>query len=79
MATEKHIVVVGAGIVGASIAWHLVAAGARVTVVDAGAAGGVATAEFLRLDQRQLGQSRALFPPAHPRDGGVAPACGGAA
>lgn len=34
---------VGAGIVGASIAWHLVRAGARVTVVAAGGAGGVAT------------------------------------
>ncbi len=40
---EKHIVVVGAGIIGASIAWRLVRAGARVTVVAAGGAGGVAT------------------------------------
>ena len=39
----KHIVVVGAGIIGASIAWHLVRGGARVTVVAAGGAGGVAT------------------------------------
>ncbi|KAB2948625.1 MAG: FAD-binding oxidoreductase [Rhizobiaceae bacterium] len=39
----RHIVVVGAGIVGASIAWHLVSAGARVTIVAAGGAGGVAT------------------------------------
>ncbi len=38
-----RIVVVGAGIVGASIAWHLADAGADVSVVDAGAAGGVAT------------------------------------
>ncbi len=43
MTAQKHVVVVGAGIVGASIAWHLVSAGARVTVVDAGAAGGIAT------------------------------------
>jgi len=42
MATPQ-IIVVGAGIIGASIAWHLTAAGARVTVVDAGEAGGVAT------------------------------------
>lgn len=42
MAGQKHIVVVGAGIVGASIAWHLAEAGAAVTVV-AGVAGGVAT------------------------------------
>jgi glycine/D-amino acid oxidase-like deaminating enzyme len=39
----KHIVVVGAGIIGASIAWHLVRAGAQVTVVSAGGAGGIAT------------------------------------
>jgi glycine/D-amino acid oxidase-like deaminating enzyme len=41
--TNKEIIVVGAGIVGASIAWHLTRAGASVTVVDAGEAGGVAT------------------------------------
>lgn len=44
MAAQPRIVVVGAGIVGASIAWHLARAGAAVTVVDAGEAGGVATA-----------------------------------
>lgn len=38
-----QIVVVGAGIIGASIAWHLAVAGARVTIVEAGEAGGVAT------------------------------------
>jgi glycine/D-amino acid oxidase-like deaminating enzyme len=43
MATPQQVLVVGAGIIGASIAWHLTAAGARVTVVDARAAGGVAT------------------------------------
>jgi glycine/D-amino acid oxidase-like deaminating enzyme len=43
MPTQKHIIVVGAGIVGASIAWHLVTAGARVTVVAASGRGGVAT------------------------------------
>jgi glycine/D-amino acid oxidase-like deaminating enzyme len=37
------VIVVGAGIVGASIAWHLARAGARVTVVDAGGGGGLAT------------------------------------
>ena len=39
----KKIIVVGAGIVGASIGWHLTRAGASVTIVDAGQAGGVAT------------------------------------
>jgi glycine/D-amino acid oxidase-like deaminating enzyme len=39
----KRIIVVGAGIVGGSIAWHLAKAGADVTVVDAGVLGGVAT------------------------------------
>src|SRR3954451_17944374 len=43
MAESPTVIVVGAGIVGASIAWHLVAAGAKVTVVDAAGAGGVAT------------------------------------
>ena len=44
MSAQPQIVVVGAGIVGASVAWHLAKAGAQVTVVDAGEAGGVATA-----------------------------------
>lgn len=43
MAAAREVIVVGAGIVGASIAWHLASAGARVAIVDAGGAGGVAT------------------------------------
>jgi glycine/D-amino acid oxidase-like deaminating enzyme len=39
----KAIVVVGAGIIGASIAYHLARAGAPVIVVDAGEPGGLAT------------------------------------
>jgi len=39
----KQVIVIGAGIIGASIAWHLTKAGARVTVVSASGAGGVAT------------------------------------
>lgn len=39
----KHVTVIGAGIVGASIAWHLTKAGARVTVISTSGAGGVAT------------------------------------
>ncbi len=43
MTAQKHVIVVGAGIVGASAAWHLADAGARVTVIDAAGIGGVAT------------------------------------
>lgn len=39
----KRVIVVGAGIIGASIAWHLTKAGAAVTVIDELEAGGVAT------------------------------------
>lgn len=40
--TKEPIIVVGAGIIGASIAWHLAEAGSEVTVL-AGTTGGVAT------------------------------------
>jgi glycine/D-amino acid oxidase-like deaminating enzyme len=40
---SKRIIVIGAGIIGASIAWHLSRAGADVTVLDADELGGVAT------------------------------------
>jgi len=43
VSASKRVVVVGAGIVGASIAWHLASAGAAVTVIDAEEAGGLAT------------------------------------
>ncbi len=39
----KRVIVIGAGIIGAAIAWHLTKAGAQVTVIDEGEAGGVAT------------------------------------
>ncbi len=41
---QQHVLVVGAGIIGASIAWHLARAGARVTIVDTAEPGGIATA-----------------------------------
>jgi glycine/D-amino acid oxidase-like deaminating enzyme len=44
VASHPHVIVVGAGIIGASIAWHLARRGAPVTLVDAGQPGGVATA-----------------------------------
>ncbi|TJU91041.1 MAG: FAD-binding oxidoreductase, partial [Mesorhizobium sp.] len=44
MGAAKQVIVIGAGIIGASMAWHLTRAGARVTVIAAdSAAGGVAT------------------------------------
>ncbi|RUY09007.1 FAD-binding oxidoreductase [Mesorhizobium sp. M2A.F.Ca.ET.040.01.1.1] len=43
MSSPKQVIVIGAGIIGASIAWHLTKAGARVTVVSESGAGGVAT------------------------------------
>jgi len=43
MSSAKQVIVIGAGIIGASIAWHLTKAGALVTVVSTSGAGGVAT------------------------------------
>ncbi|HEX9447115.1 MAG TPA: FAD-binding oxidoreductase, partial [Dongiaceae bacterium] len=43
MAERKHVLIIGAGIIGASLAWHLQRRGARVTVLDAGTPGGIAT------------------------------------
>lgn len=39
----KRVLIAGAGIIGASIAWHLMKAGAAVTVLDGGDRGGLAT------------------------------------
>jgi len=74
MAKSREVVVVGAGIIGASIAWHLAASGAVVTVVDGGATGGGATANsfawinaswgnpepYFRLRQRAMVEWRRL-------------------
>ncbi|MFC3327306.1 NAD(P)/FAD-dependent oxidoreductase [Mesorhizobium cantuariense] len=43
MRAPKEVIVIGAGIIGASIAWHLSRAGAQVTVIADSAPGGVAT------------------------------------
>ncbi|MDN5926734.1 MAG: FAD-binding oxidoreductase [Hyphomicrobiales bacterium] len=39
----REVIVIGAGIVGASIAWHLARVGAKVTILDKAESGGVAT------------------------------------
>ena len=39
----KNVIVVGAGIIGASLAWNLARSGAQVTVLDSREAGGLAT------------------------------------
>jgi glycine/D-amino acid oxidase-like deaminating enzyme len=39
----KRIIVIGSGIIGASIAWHLAKAGAKVTVIEEDVPGGLAT------------------------------------
>src|SRR5271163_1631813 len=41
--SRPHVLIIGAGIIGASIAWHLARAGARVTVTEANEPGGLAT------------------------------------
>lgn len=43
MSSAKQVIVIGAGIIGASTAWHLTKAGAQVTVISESGAGGVAT------------------------------------
>ena len=40
---SENVIVVGAGIIGAAISWHLARGGAQVTVVDKGEPGGIAT------------------------------------
>ena len=40
---NKHVIVIGSGILGASTAWHLAQAGARVTILEASQPGGLAT------------------------------------
>jgi glycine/D-amino acid oxidase-like deaminating enzyme len=39
----REVIVIGAGIIGASIAWHLAKAGTKVTILDKAEPGGVAT------------------------------------
>lgn len=61
MKSGKSIVVVGAGIIGASIAWHLAKAGAEVTLVEAGEVGGVATPNTFAWINASWGNPRDYF------------------
>ena len=68
----KRIIVVGAGIIGASIAWHLAKAGAEVTVLEAGEPGGVATRNSWAWINASWGNPGNLFSTAHAFHGGMA-------
>lgn len=61
MADRPNILVVGAGIIGASIAYHLARRGARVTVLDAAEPGGVATRRSWAWINASWGNPEAYF------------------
>ncbi|TPI14771.1 FAD-binding oxidoreductase [Mesorhizobium sp. B4-1-3] len=57
----KEVIVIGAGIIGASIAWHLTKAGARVTVISDSGAGGIATPNSFAWINASWGNSEIYF------------------
>jgi glycine/D-amino acid oxidase-like deaminating enzyme len=61
MPASKDIIVIGAGIIGASIAWHLTKAGAKVTIVEAASPGGVATANSFAWLNASWGNPKPYF------------------
>jgi glycine/D-amino acid oxidase-like deaminating enzyme len=62
MDTRRHVIVIGAGIVGASLAWHLGRAGSRVTVVEAEREpGGLATRASFSWINAAAGNPEAYF------------------
>ena len=61
MAARPSIIVIGAGIIGASIAWHLARLGAAVTVIEAGEPGGIATRDSWAWINASMSQSEAYF------------------
>src|SRR5687768_11390684 len=60
MAVSPHVIVIGAGIVGASLAYHLAREGARVTVLAA-SLGGVATPNSFSWINASWGNDAAYF------------------
>jgi glycine/D-amino acid oxidase-like deaminating enzyme len=61
VAKQQRVVIVGTGIVGASIAWHLARKGAQVTVIDAGEPGGIATRASWGWINASWGNSKSYF------------------
>ena len=61
MSARPNVIVIGAGIIGASIAWHLARLGAVVTVVEAGEPGGIATRSSWAWINASMSQSEAYF------------------
>jgi glycine/D-amino acid oxidase-like deaminating enzyme len=58
---RPEIAVVGAGIIGASIAWHVATAAAHVTVLDSGGSGGVARPSSFAWINASHGSPEAYF------------------
>ncbi|WP_095200952.1 NAD(P)/FAD-dependent oxidoreductase [Mesorhizobium carmichaelinearum] len=61
MSSTKQVIVIGAGIIGASIAWHLTGAGAKVTVISESGAGGVATPNSFAWINASWGNPKVYF------------------
>ncbi|MFO1085468.1 MAG: FAD-binding oxidoreductase [Reyranellaceae bacterium] len=61
MTARPNVILIGAGIIGASIAWHLARLGTAVTVVEAGEPGGIATRNSWAWINASMSQSEAYF------------------
>ncbi len=57
----RKIIIIGSGILGSSIAWHMAKAGADVTVIEAGIRGGIATAGSWAWINASWGNARHYF------------------